>query len=247
MKILFSLLLALSCLQALPAQEESETPVFSAMRDWTSADGNNTFKGKVTKYDGKTVRITPVGKNNMEVALDKLSEKDRTWLEENKETINSGSKSGSASDDSAEPVTEMGRQLQSVKPLFNKKINVGAKYYLVLFSASWCGPCCREMPDIVKIYDRKISKDPNVELIHVSCDSEKDSAKEWAKQEKMKFPAVNKAALKKLPLIAANQPKGIPHMYLYDGEGNMLEHDFPSKILKKYATTITKHEASSDK
>lgn len=243
MKILFSLLLSFACLQALPAQEESEAPAFNAMREWTSADGNSTFKGKVTKYDGKTVRITPVGKNNVEVALDKISEKDRAWLEENKTVINSEGKP----ETSSEPATEIGRQLQKVKPLFNKKIDVGAKYYLVLFSASWCGPCRREMPEIVKIYDKKITQDPNVELIHVSCDDEKASAKEWAKNEKMKFPAVNKDALKKLPLIAANQPRGIPHMYLYDGKGNMMDHSSPSQILKTYEDKIKAREASADK
>lgn len=230
MKIFLSLLLSTFCLSAF-AEEET---TYNAMREWTSADGTSTFKGKILKYDGKTANITPVGKNNVSLPIDKLCEADRTWLEENKDQI--GKEKAKAS---TVPTTEIGKQLALTKPLFGKKINTGAKYYLVLFSASWCPPCRAEMPDVVKKYNSEIAQNPDLELIHISCDSEADAAKEWAKKEKMTFPALKKKDFKHIPLIEANQPKGIPYMFLYNGDGELLHSGHPSEVLKTYKAKVS--------
>lgn len=240
MKTFLSLLLSAFCLTSFAAEEAAYNP----MREWTSADGTSTFKGKILKYDGKTASITPVGKNNVSLSIDKLSEADRTWLEKNKDQI--GNDKAKEGDASAEPTTEMGKQLAKTSPLFGKKIKTGAKYYLVLFSASWCPPCRAEMPDVVKKYNREIAKNPDLELIHISCDREADAAKEWAKKEKMTFPALEKKDFKHIPLIEANQPQGIPHMFLYNGDGELLHRGHPSEVLKSYKAKITGSD-NSDK
>ena len=50
------------------------------------------------------------------------------------------------------------------------------KYVLVDFWASWCGPCLREMPNVVKLY--KECKGKNFEIFGVSLDNKKDA---WVK------------------------------------------------------------------
>ena len=46
------------------------------------------------------------------------------------------------------PVVPAVKKMKRVKGNANAK----ADYYIYLFSASWCGPCCKEMPNIVKSF-----------------------------------------------------------------------------------------------
>ena len=82
------------------------------------------------------------------------------------------------------------RKLQTCGFLLNKDFKKNAKYYLCLFSASWCPPCRAEMPRIAKIYAESLKDDPNVELIHFSRDREENKALAWAKEHDVKFPVV---------------------------------------------------------
>ena len=47
------------------------------------------------------------------------------------------------------------------------------KLVLIDFWASWCGPCMREMPNVVKAYDLYHGK--GLEIVGVSLDKDKDS------------------------------------------------------------------------
>ena len=60
------------------------------------------------------------------------------------------------------------------------------KYVLVDFWASWCGPCLREMPNVVKLY--KECKGKNFEIFGVSLDNKKDAWEKAIKANGMKWP-----------------------------------------------------------
>ena len=118
------------------------------------------------------------------------------------------------------------RKLQTCNFLLNKDFKKDAKYYLCLFSASWCPPCRREMPRIAKTYAETLQDDPNIELIHFSRDREEDKALAWAKEHNVKFPVVKYNGGNPLDL----HTRGIPHLFIVDADGKLLEEGHPAKL-----------------
>lgn len=114
------------------------------------------------------------------------------------------------------------------------KLNAKAKYYIYLESASWCGPCKKIMPDIVKEY--KGMRKAGVEIILVGHDKTDDGVKDYLKSHRAKFPAVCSSgpAASKLPgySSAYGQTQGIPYSVWLDVEGNVFYHNHGSEILK---------------
>ena len=118
------------------------------------------------------------------------------------------------------------RKLQTCGFLLNKDFKKNAKYYLCLFSASWCGPCRAEMPRIAKTYAESLKDDPNVELIHFSCDREEDKGLAWAKEHDVKFPVVKYNGGNPLDL----HTRGIPHLFIVRADGTLIEDGHPMKL-----------------
>ena len=118
------------------------------------------------------------------------------------------------------------RKLQTCGFLLNKDFKENAKYYLCLFSASWCGPCRREMPRIAKTYAESLKADPNIELIHFSRDNDENKALAWAKEHDVKFPVVKYNGGNPLDLHS----RGIPHLFIVDADGKLLEEGHPAKL-----------------
>lgn len=141
------------------------------------------------------------------------------------------------------------QKLQTCNFLLNKDFKKNAKYYLCLFSASWCGPCRREMPRIAKTYAESLKADPNVELIHFSRDREEDKALAWAKEHDVKFPVVKYNGGNPLDL----HTRGIPHLFIVDADGKLIEEGHPVKMftdekLKALKTgTSVKPETATEK
>ena len=114
-------------------------------RTWTSANGKNSFEGELKSFDKENNTVTIVYRNGRTVTFgtQKLSEADRTFLEEN----------GKAAADAADPVdVEAALKEQKIgKPLAKKgilsrledekfanfQLEKAPQYYLVYFSASW--------------------------------------------------------------------------------------------------------------
>ena len=118
------------------------------------------------------------------------------------------------------------RKLQTCSFLLNKDFKKNAKYYLCLFSASWCGPCRREMPRIAKTYVEKLKDDPDIEFIHFSRDQNDEKALAWAKEHDVKFPVVKPTGGNPLNL----RTRGIPHLFIVKADGTLVEEGHPMKL-----------------
>ncbi len=124
------------------------------------------------------------------------------------------------------PKISVAQTLQGCDFLLNKDFKKNAKYYLCLFSASWCGPCRAEMPRIAKTYAESLKDDPDIELIHFSRDHNDEKALAWAKEHDIKFPVVKPNVCNPLGL----NTRGIPHLFIVKADGTLVEDGHPMKL-----------------
>ena len=90
------------------------------------------------------------------------------------------------------------------------------KYVYVDMWASWCGPCCKEVPHL-----KKLEKDlKNDDVVFVSISSDKDEQAWHKKMKELKMHG-NQFLDKNNTLGEALNVKGIPFFVIYDKEGNL--------------------------
>ena len=134
------------------------------------------------------------------------------------------------------------QKLRKCDFLLNKKFKRDAKFYLCLFSASWCPPCRAEMPRIAKTYAETLKDDPDIELIHFSRDQNDDKAKAWAKEHDVKFPVVKPRGGNPLDLHC----NGIPHLFIVKADGTLLEEGHPMRIFNEEKFREIKGKSPAD-
>ena len=106
------------------------------------------------------------------------------------------------------------------------------KYVLIDFWASWCAPCRRENPNLLRVYEQYKSK--GFEVLGVSLDKAADKAK-WLKaiaDDKLTWKQV--ADLKGWENAAAAQydVKAIPMNFLIDPSGKIIAKDLRGPALE---------------
>ena len=108
------------------------------------------------------------------------------------------------------------------------------KYTLIDFWASWCGPCRKEMPTVVKAYSTYHKK--GFEVVGVSFDNNKGA---WTKAIKtLNLPWPHMSDLKGWGCAAASiyNVKGIPANVLVDKNGTIIAKDLRGEdLLNKLA------------
>ena len=122
---------------------------------------------------------------------------------------------------------------------FNGTPSADAKYYIFLESASWCPPCRKEMPHIVKAYPEM--KENQVELVLIGADGSPQKAEEYLKTYNATFPGVfgRDPGVANLPgFKSANY---VPHAVIVDSNGNVLA-DGHGSITLKWKEIIQSHK-----
>lgn len=123
----------------------------------------------------------------------------------------------------------------------NPTPNFDADFFIFLESASWCGPCNAEMPEVVKAYEQ-MKASGKVELILIGYDDTEQAAKGFLEKYKAKFPGVMRGA--SVPQIPAAQ--GIPHAVIMKADGSIIEDGHGSIIRGWKKQTIGEYAAIGD-
>ncbi|TDQ10260.1 TlpA disulfide reductase family protein [Pedobacter metabolipauper] len=115
------------------------------------------------------------------------------------------------------------------KELSLKEVISKNKYTLVDFWASWCGPCRKENPNVVKAFNA--FKDKGFTILSVSLDE--DAAKWKAAIEKDGMPWYHVSSLKgwKEPAAVLYEIRAIPQNVLVDGQGKVVATNLRAETL----------------
>lgn len=109
------------------------------------------------------------------------------------------------------------------KDLDGKPLSVTAfkgKVLLVEFWATWCGPCVRELPNVIKAYQKY--HDKGMEIVGVSLDDDEDAVRGFIKKNKIPWQQFFDGKGRQNKLAEKYGINGIPATYLLDKEGKII-------------------------
>jgi peroxiredoxin len=104
------------------------------------------------------------------------------------------------------------------------------KYVLIDFWASWCGPCRKENPNVVRMYNR--FKDKEFEIYGVSLDQSRDKWLEAIQKDGLTWPHVSDLKYWNSPVVQLYRVEGIPLTILIDKEGIIIEKNLRGQALE---------------
>lgn len=112
------------------------------------------------------------------------------------------------------------------------------KVVLVDFWASWCGPCRREMPNLVEAY--KLYKDKNFEIVGVSLDQSGEAWQAAIKQLNITWPQMSDLKYWNCEGAKLYAVSSIPHTVLIDGEGTIIARGLHGEGLQEKLAEVLK-------
>lgn len=110
------------------------------------------------------------------------------------------------------------------------------KYVLIDFWASWCGPCRRENPNVVKTY--ATYKDRGFEIFGVSLDQNREAWLKAIETDKLVWKHVSDLQYWNSAGAQAYQVNSIPQTFLVDPEGRIIAKGLRGPALDQYLAKL---------
>ena len=117
-----------------------------------------------------------------------------------------------------------------------KLTTLRGKYVLIDFWASWCGPCRRENPNLVRVYNR--FKDKNFQIYGVSLDKSGDNWKAAIVKDGLTWIHVSDLKYWESEASALYGVKSIPYSVLIDPSGKIIQKGLRADALEKVLETL---------
>ncbi|MBT8287186.1 MAG: AhpC/TSA family protein [Flavobacteriaceae bacterium] len=110
--------------------------------------------------------------------------------------------------------------------------DIKGKATLIDFWASWCGPCRRENPNVVRVYEKY--HDKGLEIISVSLDrpNQRDRWLQAIAQDKMNWHHVSNLKYWNDPIAALYNVTSIPATFLLDENGRIVAKKLRGQALE---------------
>lgn len=112
------------------------------------------------------------------------------------------------------------------------------KVTIIDFWASWCGPCRRENPNVVKLYNEFHAKGLNI--IGVSLDKDAAKWKEAIEKDQLAWPHISNLMFWDEPIAATYGVKSIPATFILDENGKIIARDLRGEELRAKIASILK-------
>ncbi|MEY4105765.1 MAG: hypothetical protein RL181_107 [Bacteroidota bacterium] len=119
-----------------------------------------------------------------------------------------------------------------------KLSSLRGKYVLIDFWASWCGPCRRENPNVVRMYN--LYKDKGFEILGVSLDNSRDRWLQAIEQDGLTWPHVSDLRGWSNEVAQMYEVSSIPKTILVDPQGRIVAKDLRGPTLERMLAQLLK-------
>ena len=102
------------------------------------------------------------------------------------------------------------------------------KYVIVDFSASWCGPCKEEMPNLANVYNT--FKGEKFEMVTVMVWDKLEASKKMLEDYKVNWKSILNVGMKPMELYGFS---GIPRIMLFAPDGTIVHNELRGAMIKQ--------------